>query len=86
MGMRDESWCDSCGCSLPYSEEDVTCGACVQEVLDKTVKDLLDFVEGRIVELTELRAQYELEGDLEMDDYSAGAIDAYDIVRMKLNG
>lgn len=55
-------------------------------MLDKTVKDLLDFVEGRIVELTELRAQYELEGDFEMDDYSAGAIDAYDIVRMKLNG
>jgi hypothetical protein len=46
--------------------------------------NLLKFVEGRIAELTELREQYEVEGDTEMDDYSAGAIDAYDIIRMKL--
>lgn len=46
--------------------------------------DLLDFVKGRITELTKLREQYEAEGDYELDDYSAGAIDAYDIVRMKL--
>jgi hypothetical protein len=46
--------------------------------------ELLTFVEGRIVELTSLRTQYEEEGDYEMDDYCAGAIDAYDIVRMKL--
>jgi hypothetical protein len=46
--------------------------------------DLLEFVEGRIKDLTELREQYQAEGDNEMDDYSAGAIDAYDIMRMKL--
>jgi hypothetical protein len=46
--------------------------------------DLLDFVKGRITELTQLREQYEVEGDYELDDYSAGAIDAYDIIRMKL--
>ena len=46
--------------------------------------NLLEFVEGRIAELTELREQYQAEGDHELDDYSAGAIDAYDIVRMKL--
>jgi hypothetical protein len=45
---------------------------------------LLEFVEGRIAELTELREKYQAEGDNELDDYSAGAIDAYDIVRMKL--
>jgi hypothetical protein len=49
-------------------------------------ESLLDFVNGRIVELTALREQYEIEGDYEMDDYCAGAIDAYDIVRIKLNG
>ena len=48
------------------------------------MNDLLDFVKGRITELTKLREQYEAEGDYELDDYSAGAIDAYDIVRMKL--
>jgi hypothetical protein len=49
-------------------------------------KDLLDFVNGRIAELTELRTKYQAEGDYELDDYSAGAIDAYDIVKMKLEG
>ena len=77
--MRDESWCSSCGTSLPYSEEDVECGDCVTQ-------GVLDFVKGRIVDLTEARANYALEGDFEMDDYTAGAIDAYDIVRMRLNG
>lgn len=46
--------------------------------------NLLEFVEGRIKELTELRDGYLEEGDNELSDYSAGAIDAYDIVRMKL--
>jgi hypothetical protein len=48
------------------------------------VTDLLTFVEGRIADLTDLRATYQEDGDYEMDDYCAGAIDAYDIVRMKL--
>ena len=46
--------------------------------------DLLKFVEERIAQLTLLRKGYEEEGDHELDDYCAGAIDAYDIVRMKL--
>lgn len=50
------------------------------------MEDILTFVTGRIAELTELREKFEAEGDYEMDDYTAGAIDAYDIVRMKLNG
>jgi len=48
MGMYDESWCDSCGTSLPYSENDVTCGSCVADTLedfiakfDKYLSDLL---------------------------------------------
>jgi len=48
MGMYDESWCDSCGTSQPYSEDDVTCGSCVADELesfigkfDKYLSDLL---------------------------------------------
>ena len=48
--------------------------------------DLLEFVTGRIEELTQKREEYQNDNDYEMDDYLAGAIDAYDIVRMKLNG
>jgi len=82
MGMRDESWCNGCGTSLPYSHGDETyCGDCAE---DNVTQDLLAFVEGRIKELTLLRDEYQGEGDYEMDDYAAGAIDAYDIIRMKL--
>ena len=48
MGMTDESWCDSCGTSLPYSDTDVTCGSCVADTLedfiakfDKYLSDVL---------------------------------------------
>ena len=47
--------------------------------------NLLEFVKGRIEELTLLRDEYQQENNYEMDDYCAGAIDAYDIVRMKLS-
>jgi len=46
--------------------------------------NLLEFVEGRIAELTQKREEYQNDNDYEMDDYLAGAIDAYDIIRMKL--
>jgi hypothetical protein len=51
---------------------------------EQIVADIISFCEGRIKDLTELREKYEAEGDYEMDDYSAGAIDAYDIIRIKL--
>jgi hypothetical protein len=84
MGMRDESWCNSCGTSIPYTEKEdyeAYCGECAS--ID-TIDTLRYFVEERIKDLTEKREQYQLEGDNELDDYCAGAIDAYDIMRMKL--
>ena len=42
------------------------------------------FVEERIAALTLKREESQAEGDYENDDYMAGCIDAYDIVRMKL--
>lgn len=82
MGMRDESWCNGCGTSVPYSDKDEHyCGECAE---DYAKQDILSFVQGRIEALTLLRDEYKGEGDYEMDDYCAGAIDAYDIVRMKL--
>jgi hypothetical protein len=50
------------------------------------MKDLLDFVNSRIDDLTQQRNKYQDDNDYEMDDYLAGAIDAYDIVRMKIDG
>jgi hypothetical protein len=82
MGMRDESWCNGCGCSVPYSDEDeVFCGDCTEHYV---TQDLLSFVKGRIDELMQKREEYQADGDYELDDYLAGAIDAYDIIRHKL--
>ncbi len=50
------------------------------------MSDLLEFVKERIDHLTTLREEYESTGDYALDDYTAGAIDAYDIIRMKLEG
>lgn len=82
MGMRDESWCNGCGTSVPYSDEDETyCGDCSA---DNVTEDLLSFVKRRIDELSTLREIYQEQEDYSLDDYCAGAIDAYDIIRMKL--
>jgi len=82
MGMRDESWCNGCGTSVPYDDADETyCGDCAE---DNVTQDLLSFVTGRIEALTEMREEAQKAEDWEIDDYTAGAIDAYDIIRMKL--
>jgi len=84
MGMYDESWCNSCGTSIPYTEKEdyeAYCGECASiDVIDT----LRYFVEERITTLTKTREGYQEAGDNELDDYCAGAIDAYDLVRMKL--
>ena len=48
------------------------------------MNNLLDFVNTRITELTRIREEDRATGDFSTDDYCSGAIDAYDIVRMKL--
>ena len=63
MGMYDESWCDSCGTSQPYSEDDVTCGSCVADELesfigkfDKYLSDLLKDKQSFVVQ--DIRAKF----------------------------
>ena len=46
--------------------------------------ELILFLEEKIATLTELRDKAQQESDWATDDYLAGCIDAYDIVRMKL--
>jgi hypothetical protein len=48
------------------------------------VGELILFLEEKIADLTERRKEAELEEDWLTHDYLEGAIDAYDIVRMKL--
>lgn len=46
--------------------------------------ELILFLEEKIAYLTEMREQAELNEDWSDENYLAGCIDAYDIVRMKL--
>jgi hypothetical protein len=48
------------------------------------LEELNVFLEEKITYLTELRKEYQDNDDWSSDDYAAGAIDAYDIMRMKL--
>lgn len=83
MGMTDESWCMSCGTSLPYSENDTSCGDCVID----TVEDLMA---GIFLYLTNLKG--ELEERLELADgadpifhYLEGAVETVVEVESKIN-
>ena len=44
MGMRDESWCSGCGCSQPYSEDEVTCGNCTSEAYEIRSGKLVEYM------------------------------------------
>lgn len=46
--------------------------------------ELILFLEEKIAYLTELQKEYHKQNDYSMDDYASGAIDAYEIVLMKL--
>jgi len=84
MGMRDESWCNGCGTSVPYSDADEH--YCAECSADNITESILAFVKGRIAELTEYRDNEIAIGEYELQDYTAGCIDAYDIIRIKLEG
>lgn len=45
MGMYDESWCSGCGCSQPYSEDEVTCGNCTSEAYEIRSGKLIKYLE-----------------------------------------
>ena len=51
MGMRDESWCSSCGTSLPYSEDEVQCGECVTERADMIDSSFIEYMKIHLISL-----------------------------------
>ena len=80
--MRDESWCSGCGCSQPYSEDEVTCGNCTSEAYEIRSKKLYEYMRLHLISLEqdseklglELGSQVNLNGDdyesLEIEDIS----------------
>ncbi len=51
-----------------------------------TPEELLAFVKERIQTLNNIREEMHAEGNHDSDEYTAGAIDSYDVMRIKLEG
>jgi hypothetical protein len=70
MGMRDQSWCASCGAGMLYTEdENVTCYRCDQEEYNKIETKSSKFLEYMKIHLISL------EQDLESNPESINVID-----------
>jgi hypothetical protein len=91
MGMHDESWCMSCGTSLPYVDHDVACGSCVSDNFEKFVKSYIQYFTNHIDRLIrtseEAKAGIEIDEDeyFESDDYYRGAIETAQEFLLELN-
>jgi hypothetical protein len=60
MGMRDQSWCSSCGAGMLYTEdEDVTCYRCDQEEYNKLETRSSKFLEYMKIHLISLNQDLE---------------------------
>ena len=83
MGMRDQSWCSSCGAGMLYTEdEDVTCYRCDQEEYNKLETRSSKFMEYMKLHLISLEQDKELFEQTSLKDDSidwhfiAGQIEA----------
>jgi hypothetical protein len=60
MGMRDQSWCASCGAGMLYTEdENVTCYKCDQEEYNKIETKSSKFMEYMKIHLINLNQDYD---------------------------
>ena len=60
MGMRDQSWCASCGAGMLYTEdEDVTCYRCDEEEYNKLETRSSKFIEYMKLHLISLNQDFE---------------------------
>jgi arabinogalactan endo-1,4-beta-galactosidase len=91
MGMRDESWCCQCGCSIPYTEnESAMCGECATEIGQDYIENLIMFIQNKLNEheqdLSDIFAKVDRQNgqfdndDSSMQDYHEGAVEALSIV------
>ena len=70
MGMRDQSWCASCGAGMLYTEdEDVTCYKCDQEEYNKLETRSSKFIEYMKIHLISLEQDAEMLQD-KMDSFT----------------
>ena len=73
MGMRDESWCSSCGTSLPYTEDEVQCGECVSDHFNIDSNKLIEYMKLHLISLEQdsdkISNEMNTYEDLDSDEY-----------------
>ena len=71
MGMRDESWCQSCGCSITYGQEE--CGDCANDGHYQDKIKLINYMKLHLISLEqdseELAKEMDKYMNLESDEY-----------------
>jgi hypothetical protein len=79
MGMRDQSWCSSCGAGMLYTEdEDVTCYRCDQEEYNKLETRSSKFMEYMKIHLISLNQDLEdARENISLPDYEYFESDAF---------
>ena len=85
MGMYDESWCSSCGCSQPYSADEVVCGNCTSEAYEIRSNKLIEYMKLHLISLEqdseEINSKMDSTEDLESDEYKV-----LDVMDISING
>lgn len=82
MGMRDESWCVDCGCSQPYSPDDVVCGGCTSEAYEKRSMQLINYMKLHLISLRQDSEELATKMDnidIDMNSYEYRAMEISDI-------
>ena len=82
--MYDESWCSSCGCSQPYSPDEVTCGACATESADIRSGQLYEYMKLHLISL--MQDSDKLEDEMELIDINSKDWEQLDIEMISING
>lgn len=73
MGMRDESWCNGCGTSVPYTEDKETyCGQCANDYAQQSPQKLIKLIEYIKIHLISLMQDLDsLENQMEQLDMNS---------------
>ena len=82
MGMRDESWCQSCGCSITYGQEE--CGDCANDGHYQDKIKLINYMKLHLISL--MQDTDKLENEMELIDINSKDWADMDMEMLSLNG
>ncbi len=80
MGMRDESWCQSCGCSITFGQEE--CGDCANEGHYQDKVKLIEYMKLHLISLRQDSEELAIKmdnPDIDMNSYEYKAMEISDI-------